>query len=114
MLTMSRPRTFSMAETECRADKSHTQPLPFSVITLPTYTKLTVARHPKLPEGRSKMAIILLWAEALVQWLKLSAWKVGDRGIEPCSGIQISKKQNASSLFTHNVLILWGNSVTMR
>ena len=31
----------------------------------------------------------------LVQWLKLSARKVGDRGLEPRSGIQASKKQNA-------------------
>ena len=27
-----------------------------------------------------------------VQWLKLPVWKVGDRGFEPCSGIQVSKK----------------------
>ena len=34
----------------------------------------------------------------LVQWLKLPAWKVGDRGFELRSGIQIPKKQNISSL----------------
>ena len=34
---------------------------------------------------------------ALVQWLKLPAWKVGDRGIESHSDLQISKKQNVSS-----------------
>ena len=28
-----------------------------------------------------------------VQWLKLLAWKVWDRGFEPYSGIQVSKKQ---------------------
>ena len=33
------------------------------------------------------------WAAALVQWLKLPAWKVGDRGLEPRSGIQVSKKK---------------------
>ena len=27
-----------------------------------------------------------------VQWLKLPVWKVGDRGFEPRSGIQVSKK----------------------
>ena len=29
---------------------------------------------------------------ALVQWLKLPVWKVGDRGFEPHSGLQVSKK----------------------
>ena len=29
----------------------------------------------------------------LVQWLKLPAWKVGDRGFEPRSGLQVSKEQ---------------------
>ena len=33
-------------------------------------------------------------AGALVQWLKLPAWKVGDCGFEPHSGLQLSKKQN--------------------
>ena len=33
-------------------------------------------------------------AGALVQLLKLPAWKVGDRGFEPHSGLQVSKKQN--------------------
>ena len=28
-----------------------------------------------------------------LQWLKLLAWKVDDRGFEPHSGIQVSKKQ---------------------
>ena len=32
-------------------------------------------------------------AGALVQWLKLPAWKVGDRGFEPHSGLQVSKKK---------------------
>ena len=27
----------------------------------------------------------------MVQWLKLPAWKVGDRGFEPHSGLQVSK-----------------------
>ena len=53
-------------------------------------------------------------AGALVQWLKLSAWKVGDRGFEPRSGIQVSKKQNVRSLLTRKNSILWGASVTER
>ena len=28
-----------------------------------------------------------------MQWLKLPVWKVGDRGFEPHSGIQVSKKK---------------------
>ena len=40
----------------------------------------------------------------LVQWLKLLAWEVGDRGLEPHSGLQVSKKQIVSpplSLYVH-------------
>ena len=51
---------------------------------------------------------------ALVQWLKLPAWKVGNRGFEPHSGVQVSKKQNVSFMLTHKDLILWGASVTER
>ena len=51
---------------------------------------------------------------SLVQWLKLSAWKVGDRGFEPRSGIQVSKKQNVFSLLTRKDLILWGASAAER
>ena len=43
--------------------------------------------------------MFLLWttrAGALVQWLKLP----GDRGFEPHSDIQVSKKQNISSPLT--------------
>ena len=36
-------------------------------------------------------------AGALVQWLKLPVWKFGDRGFEPHSGRQVSKKQNVCS-----------------
>ena len=50
----------------------------------------------------------------LVQWSKLPAWKVGDRGFEPCSGIQISNKQNVSSPLTRKDLISWEASVTER
>ena len=35
-----------------------------------------------------------------MQSLKLPAWKVENRGYELRSGIQVSKKQNVSSLFT--------------
>ena len=30
---------------------------------------------------------------ALVQWLNLPGWKIGDHGLEPHSGLQVSKKQ---------------------
>ena len=45
--------------------------------------------------------------------VKLPAWKIGDRGLEPHSG-QVSKRQNVSSPLTHNDSILWGTSVTER
>ena len=51
---------------------------------------------------------------ALMQWLKLPAWKVGDRGLEPHSGLEILKDQNVSSLFPRKDSILWGASVTER
>ena len=35
-----------------------------------------------------------------MQWLKFPAWKVGDRGFAPHSGLQASKKQNVSSPLT--------------
>ena len=53
-------------------------------------------------------------AGSLVQWLKLPAWKVGDRGFEPHSGLQVLKKQNVSSPLTRNDSILWETSVTER
>ena len=46
-----------------------------------------------------------LKAGALVQWLKLPAWKVKDRRFEP---------QNVSSQLTRKYSILWGASVTER
>ena len=51
---------------------------------------------------------------ALVQWLKMPAWKVGDRKFEAHTGLQVSKKQNVSSPITRDVSILWGASVTER
>ena len=50
----------------------------------------------------------------LVQWLKLPAWKVEDRGLEPHSNLQISKKQNVSSPLTRKNSILWLVSVNER
>ena len=60
--------------------------------------------------------LVFVWgqARALVLWLKLSAWKIGDRGLEPHSGLQASKNQNVSSLHTRKDAILWGASVTER
>ena len=51
---------------------------------------------------------------ALVQWLKLHVWKVGDHGFEPHSGIQVSKKQIVDSLLTREDSILWGASLNER
>ena len=53
-------------------------------------------------------------AGALVQWLKLPAWNVGDRGFDPRSGIQVSNEQGVSSPLIHKNSILWGTSVTER
>ena len=52
------------------------------------------------------------FCEAVAGALMLPAWKVGDRGFDPRSGIQVSKKQNVSSLLTRKDYILWGASVT--
>ena len=53
-------------------------------------------------------------AGALVQWVKLPAWKVGHRGYEPHSVLPVSKKQNVSSPLTRKDSILWGASVSER
>ena len=53
-------------------------------------------------------------AGGLVQCLQLPAWKVGDRGFEPHSGLQVSKKQNLSFPLTRKDTILWGASMTER
>ena len=52
--------------------------------------------------------------EALVQWLKMPAWNVGDREFEHRFGIQVSKKQNVCSPLSRKYFILWGASVTER
>ena len=44
---------------------------------------------------------------ALVQWLKLPAGKVEDRGFELHSGLQVSKKQNVSTPPTRKDSTLW-------
>ena len=36
----------------------------------------------------------------LVVWLKLPAWRIGDRGFEPRSDIQVLNTQNVSSPLT--------------
>ena len=41
----------------------------------------------------------------LLRWLKMPAWNVGDRGHEPLSGIQLSKKQIVFSPLTGKDLI---------
>ena len=47
------------------------------------------------PSGR-EFRILCLEDSVLLQWLKLPAWKVGDCGFEPHSGLQLSKKQDVS------------------
>ena len=56
-------------------------------------------------------AIMILQPGALLQWLKLPAWKAGDRGFDPHSGLQVSKKQNVSSPLIRKDSILWGTYV---
>ena len=51
-------------------------------------------------------------AGALVQWLKLPAWKVRDREFQPHTGFQVSKKLNVSFPLTRKDSILWGAYVT--
>ena len=46
--------------------------------------------------------------------VKLPALKVGDRGFESRSGIQVSKKQNVPSPLTREDSTLWGTTVTER
>ena len=55
-------------------------------------------------------------AGALVQWLKMPAWKVGDCGFQPHSGLQVSKIQYVSSPLTRKDSILWprGNVLVLR
>ena len=59
-------------------------------------------------------AIMILQPGALLQWLKLPAWKAGDHGFEPHSGLQVSKKQNVSSPLIRKDSILWGTYVAER
>ena len=44
-----------------------------------------------------------------MQYLKLPAWKVGDRGFEPHSDPQVSMKLNVSSLLIRKNLIYMGS-----
>ena len=77
-------------------------------------TYLTSSRN--LPESSDTTACLPHYidrAGVLVQWLKLSAWKVGDCGFK-LSGLQASMKQNLSSPLTRKDSILWGASVTER
>ena len=52
---------------------------------------------PYLQMFYSRHCSVLCRAEALVQWLKLTACKIGDRVFVSHSGIQVPKKQNVSS-----------------
>ena len=50
----------------------------------------------------------------LWQWLKRPAWKVGNRGFEPHTRLQISKKQNVLSPLIRIDSIVWETSATER
>ena len=50
----------------------------------------------------------------LVQWFNMPAWKAGDRGFEPHSGLQVSKRQNVFSPLNRKDSILWGAPLTER
>ena len=54
------------------------------------------------------------WGGGLVQWLKLLHWKVGNCRFEPHARLQVSKKQNVSSLHIRKDSTLRGRSVTER
>ena len=58
--------------------------------------------------------LLYISAGALVQWLKLHTWKVGDPGFEPHSGLQVSRKQNVSSPTTRNDSIWLACSISDR
>ena len=48
----------------------------------------------------------------MVQWLKLPAWKVGDRGFDPTLALKFQRNKNVSSPLTRQDSILFGASVT--
>ena len=66
-----------------------------------------------IPRGCFNMFEVLyiccFFAGDLVQWLKLPAWKVGDRRFVSHFGIQVSKKQHVSSLLTRTRLNIVGS-----
>ena len=86
-LTVTRPRSGSLVRLLIATGGS-TWPLimgslPWSVICV---TMVTGHRIPVTQDNRCNRA----WA--LMQWLKLPAWKVGNRGFKPHYGLQVSKK----------------------
>ena len=44
----------------------------------------------------SILQVFVLTGRGPGQWVKLPAWKIGDRGFEPHSRLQVSKKKNVS------------------
>ena len=64
--------------------------------------------------GTNRTAVLRNGRGALVQWLKKPAWKIGDRGLEPHSGLRVQRNKNVSSPLTRKDSILWGASVTER
>ena len=63
--------------------------LGLSVITIGNNYNICIIYYTYIPEGG-----------AIVQWLKLPVWKVGNRGFKPRCGIRVLNKQNVSFLLT--------------
>ena len=53
-------------------------------------------------------------SRALLQWLKLPAWKVGDRGFEPNSVLKFQRSNISSSPLTREDSLLWAAFVIER
>ena len=78
------------------------------------YSVIAVVSKSQITDSHGNYMHTTSWARVLMQWLKLPAGKVGDRWFKPGSGIQVSTKQNVSSLLTRKKSIFWGASVTAR
>ena len=76
--------------------------------------QVTCLSHRQQPTSRVCWVRCVTSAGALVQWLKLLAWKFVDRWFRAPLRPQVSKKQNVSSPLTRKHPILWGTSVTKR
>ena len=69
---------------------------------LHSHWRIHIIEFHKIIKGNIYIYIFIMMgcAGALVEWLKLPPWKIGDHWFVSRSGIQVSKKQNVSSLLT--------------